>query len=73
MIALEYTGRTRLEEVRYRSCDRCGINMKLESWSLRRQCDDCIDFDIFEWGQFDWLFRRLEGKHLAISQEADDD
>lgn len=57
MIALAYTDKTRLEDTRYRSCGRCGINMLLEAQSMRRQCDDCIDFDVFEWGQFNWLFR----------------
>lgn len=57
MIALTYTNLTSLEDTRYRSCDRCGINMLLKAQSKRRQCDDCIDFDVFEWGQFNWLFR----------------
>lgn len=32
--------------------------MQVSITSFRKQCDDCIDFDLFEWHSFDWLFGR---------------
>lgn len=58
MIALKYSPDLGLELTTYRSCDRCGINMQVSITSFRKQCDDCIDFDLFEWHSFDWLFGR---------------
>lgn len=56
MIALEYAPDLGLELTTYRSCDRCGINMQISVFMTRRYCDDCIDFNVFEWGRFEWLF-----------------
>lgn len=57
VIAVKYAPDFGEALTRYRSCDRCGINMQLNIWSLRKECDDCIDFDVFEFGKFDWLFQ----------------
>lgn len=56
MSAIKYAPDLGRELTGFRSCDRCGINMQLHVFSLRKQCDDCIDFDVFEWGRFNWMF-----------------
>lgn len=45
-----------LEETIFRSCRRCGINMMIYGWSTRLFCDDCVEYEVFEFGKYDWLF-----------------
>lgn len=58
MSAIAYAPDLGIELTKYKSCSRCGINMQVHHFSLRKQCDDCMDFDVFEWGRFGWLFNR---------------
>ena len=43
-------------ETIYRSCRRCGINMQILAGSPRYWCDDCVEYEFYEYGQYDWLF-----------------
>lgn len=58
MSAIKYSPDLGLELTKYRSCDRCGINMQISVFSHRKQCDDCIDYEVWSFGEFDWLFGR---------------
>lgn len=46
-----------LDGVRYRSCRRCGINMRLAIASTTALCRDCMGMEFMvRHGRFNWLF-----------------
>lgn len=53
---LKYSADFGLEETTFLSCRRCGINMQIHVDSARRMCDDCVEYEVFEFGKYDWLF-----------------